>query len=113
MKRRIAISIQGGDSLEAVLDPRFGRAARFLIVDEGGNVLDVVDNGSVHASHGAGPATASLVSRSGATMVISGRYGPKAYDALRAFGVEPWVGEPDRTAADLLEDLRQNRLRRA
>ena len=113
MERKIAISIQGGDSLEAVLDPRFGRAARFLIVDEGGSVLEVIDNGNVNASHGAGPATASLVSRAGATVVISGRYGPKAYDALHAFGVETWIGEPDRTAADLLEDFKESRLRKA
>jgi predicted Fe-Mo cluster-binding NifX family protein len=113
MEKKIAISVQGGDSLEAVLDPRFGRAARFLIVDEGGNILEVIDNGNVNASHGAGPATASLVSRTGATMVISGRYGPKAYDALKAFGVEPWVGQPDRTVGDLLEDLKQSRLQRA
>ena len=113
MERKIAISIQGGDSLEAVLDPRFGRAARFLIVDESGTVLDVIDNGNVHASHGAGPATASLVSRAGATSVISGRYGPKAYDALCAFGVTPLIGEADRTAADLLDDYREHRLKEA
>ena len=113
MENKIAISIQGGDSLEAVLDPRFGRAARFLIIDEEGTVLDVLDNGNVHASHGAGPATASLVSRAGVTTVISGRYGPKAYDTLRAFGITPLIGEPDRKASDLLEDYRQQRLQEA
>lgn len=113
MGRKIAIAVQGGHSLEAVMDPRFGRAARFLIVDEGGDILTAVDNVNTMAVQGAGPATASLVERTGATAVISGAYGPKAYQALRSLGIEPWVGEEGRTAAQLLEDFREGRLGKA
>jgi predicted Fe-Mo cluster-binding NifX family protein len=113
MERKIAISIQAGDGADAVMDPRFGRAARFLIVDGEGNVERVLDNAAVTASHGAGPAAASAIREAGATDVISGRFGPKAYDTLKALGIAMWLGSEGATARGLVDDLRAGRLPRA
>ena len=76
-------------------------------------IMSPLDNENINAMHGAGPATASLISRAGATEVISGRYGPKAYQALRSLGIVTWVGRPDMRAVDLLADLAEDRLEKA
>ncbi|MBU1742953.1 MAG: NifB/NifX family molybdenum-iron cluster-binding protein, partial [Proteobacteria bacterium] len=85
---RIAISTSG-DNLEAAVDPRFGRAERFLIVDVGTNEFEVLDNSASGAlSHGAGIQTAQVVANAGVEAVLSGFVGPKAVDALDAAGIK-------------------------
>ncbi len=38
----------------------------------------------------------------GVEAVISGRFGPKAFDALRALEIETWVAPPGITAGEAL-----------
>jgi predicted Fe-Mo cluster-binding NifX family protein len=100
---RIAISVtHEGEGMDA----RFGRAEAFLVVErETGEVVETIDNASVGASHGAGTAAASLMKSAGVNAVISGRYGPRAFDALRALGIETWVAPPGITAGEALRLL--------
>ena len=52
-----------GETLEAPLDPRFGRAPRFLVLETDTNAFEVVDNqAGVDAAHGAGVQAAEVVS---------------------------------------------------
>jgi predicted Fe-Mo cluster-binding NifX family protein len=109
--RLIAISVAGGTTLDAGLDPAFGRAERFLVVDTGtGEVVRVVDNAARSASHGAGIQAANTMGQLGVTAVLSGRYGPKAAAGLRSLGVAMYevCGTP--TAAEVLDDFRHDRL---
>jgi predicted Fe-Mo cluster-binding NifX family protein len=101
---RIAISVtHEGEGLGALMDARFGRAEAFLVVDrETGEVVENIDNASVGASHGAGTAAANAMRSGGVEAVISGRFGPKAFDALRALGIETWVAPPGITAGEAL-----------
>ena len=106
---RIAISIVPNDKgLNDLMDDRFGRAEAFLVVDgDTGQAVETIDNASVHASHGAGTGAANVLKSAGVGAVISGRFGPKAFDALRALGIEAWVAPPGITASEalrLLED---------
>ncbi len=106
---RIAISVPcGSRDLEASMDHRFGRAGAFLVVArETGQMIETIDNASVDVSHGAGPGAAQMLKSAGVGAVISGRFGPKAFDALRALGIEAWVSPPGITAGEafrLLED---------
>ncbi len=111
---RVAISIAGtGEGLAAPMDGRFGRAERFLVVDlETDEVLRTADNEARNASHGAGPRSASLMGELGATAVISGRFGPKAADALNALGLQTWIAPPGLTAGEALALLRDGQLER-
>ncbi len=85
---RIAIST-AGDNLEAAVDPRFGRAERFLIVDVETGEFEVLDNSASGAlAHGAGIQTAQVVANAGVEAVVSGFVGPKAFDALAAAGIK-------------------------
>lgn len=89
---KIAISSQG-KSMESQVDPRFGRAAYFLVVDEQSGSFEVVDNTiSRDMSTGAGIQAAEAVARAGAKTLLSGIVGPKALHALQAAGVQAVQG---------------------
>ena len=86
---KIAISATGKD-LDSAIDPRFGRAGYFIIVDtESGNIVDVIDNlAAQNAAQGAGINAATLVAGSGAQAVLTGQIGPKAFEVLQASGIK-------------------------
>ena len=107
----VVITVSGGEDLAAAFDPAFGRAERFLLVDPAaGSVLRVIDNPSTDAAHGAGIQAANLVGSTGAKAVISGRFGPKAVDGLRAQGVSMYETKGVETALDALNLLRSGSL---
>ena len=70
-----------------------------------GEVVETIDNASVGASHGAGTAAANTMRSEGVEAVISGRFGPKAFDALRALGIETWVAPAGITAGEAFRML--------
>ena len=80
---KIAISINGND-LNAPFSPRFGRAAAFCIVDSENNEYQVYENSANSTSGGAGVMAAQFVVDCGANVVISGAFGPQAYETLAA-----------------------------
>ena len=84
---RLAISSEG-PTLDDPVDPRFGRAGGFVIVDSESLENEYLDNGSAQvAPKGAGYQAAKLVADAGAEVVLSGYVGPKAFDALKAAGI--------------------------
>jgi len=85
---KIAVSCEE-PSLDSVLDPRFGRAAGFLIVEPETWQFEYIQNGAAQTmAQGAGIAAAEAVVRAGATVVLTGFVGPKAFAALSAAGVK-------------------------
>ena len=84
---KIAISSEG-PHLEDRVDPRFGRAAGFVIVDPATMEFEYLDNGDGQVrAQGAGIQAAETVSRAGVTAVLTGYVGPKAFQVLAAAGV--------------------------
>jgi predicted Fe-Mo cluster-binding NifX family protein len=112
---RIAISIVRDDKgLNDRMDDRFGRAEAFLVVDAATReAVETIDNALVGVPHGAGTGAASMLKSAGVSTVISGRFGPKACDALRAHGIEAWIAPPSITAKEALSLLDQGRLLQA
>ncbi|MCX5880591.1 MAG: dinitrogenase iron-molybdenum cofactor biosynthesis protein [Deltaproteobacteria bacterium] len=85
---KIAVSCEE-PGLDSQVDPRFGRAAGFCIVDPDTLESNFVDNGSSQAmAQGAGIQAAETVCRSGANVVLTGSVGPKAFRALSAAGIQ-------------------------
>jgi len=62
-----------GPSLDAALDPRFGRCARFVLVDTDTMDFEAVENGSSSLGGGAGIQSAQLMARKDAAFVLTGR----------------------------------------
>jgi predicted Fe-Mo cluster-binding NifX family protein len=114
MSKKIAITLAESGGLDTQMDPRFGRAAAFLIVDaDEGTVIAEESNGAVAAAHGAGTAAASTMSRHGVEGVVSGRFGPKAAQALSAMDIAMWTAPSGVTAREALSLYKAGTLRKA
>jgi predicted Fe-Mo cluster-binding NifX family protein len=100
---KISISAQGWD-LDSRVDPRFGRAAQFLIYDTEASSFEVVSNSqSLNAMQGAGIKAAEVMSNRGVQVLITGHCGPKAFNALKAAGIEVISSADGLTVAQALE----------
>ena len=79
-------------TLDAVVDPRFGRCPYFLIVDPDDLAFEAIENASVALGQGAGIQSAQLMAEKGVTSVLTGNCGPNAHQTLSAVGIEVIVG---------------------
>ncbi len=85
---KIAITSEG-PTLDDTLDPRFGRAGGFIVVDPKTLEYEYVDNGASQAmAQGAGIQAAENIARTGAKALLTGYVGPKAFMALQAAGIQ-------------------------
>jgi predicted Fe-Mo cluster-binding NifX family protein len=80
------------DSLDANVDPRFGRCPYFVIIDSETMEFSGISNDSNNAAHGAGIQAAQTVVNMGAKVVISGNIGPNAFNVLSAAGIKLVTG---------------------
>ena len=82
-----------GTSLESQVDPRFGRAKHFILVDTDSGEFSAHDNAqNLNAPQGAGIQAAQTVARLGAEAVLTGHVGPKAFTTLQAANVAVYTG---------------------
>jgi len=83
---RIAISASGS-TLDAEVDPRFGRCQYFIIADPETMEFEAVDNSSAMAAGGAGISAAQMIADKGVEAVLTGNCGPNAYQVLSSAGI--------------------------
>ncbi len=85
---KIAVTCEE-DSLDSQVDPRFGRAAGFLIIDPDTMKFEYINNGSTQVmAQGAGIQAAENIAKSGAKILLTGFVGPKAFQGLEAAGIK-------------------------
>ncbi len=106
----IAIS-SDGPTLGDWVDPRFGRAGGFIVVNMDTDEVSYVDNGAAQVmSQGAGIETASRLADLGVSVVISGYVGPKAFQALEAAEIKICQDVQGVTTGEALEQFRAGKL---
>ena len=105
MSEVIAVSSEGPTLGDAV-DPRFGRAAGFVLVDAANGVRYLDNGGSQAMAHGAGIETARRIAAAGATVLLTGVVGPKAAAALKAAGLTAVEGFDGRTVGEAVAAYR-------
>ena len=89
---KIAVTSQG-NTLESSVDPRFGRAAGFVVYDDDSDEFTYIDNDqNLQLAQGAGIQAAQNVAATGARTVVTGHVGPKAFMALKQGGIEVFLG---------------------
>jgi len=89
---KIAISVQGSDGSRMV-DPRFGRANAFVVVDLDSGQETLHDNAqNLQAAQGAGIQAAQNVARLGVVAVLTGHVGPKAFVTLQTAEIDVYTG---------------------
>lgn len=88
---KIAVTSQG-ETLDAALDMRFGRAKNFIVFDSEAKTFAVVPNTqNLNAAQGAGIQAATTVAGAGAEAVITGHCGPKAFRVLEAAEIKVYT----------------------
>jgi len=88
---KIAITATG-EGPASPLDPRFGRAQYFIVMDpETGEHQSVSNDQNVQAVQGAGIQAGKNVVETGAEAVITGNVGPKAFRTLQAAGIKIYL----------------------
>lgn len=109
---KIAMTSDGTD-LNAQLDPRFGRARHFVVVDSETGGVEVVDNQqNLELPQGAGIQAGQTIVRQGAGVLITGNCGPKAFRVLESANVKIYVGAQG-TLRDVLEQFKAGKLQPA
>jgi predicted Fe-Mo cluster-binding NifX family protein len=99
-------------SIESEVDSRFGRGAYLLAVDPNTLEWQAHPNLGVGAPGGAGIQAAQFVTQQKADAVISGDFGPHAFDALNAANVPMYLFGTSRTARDVIARFNAGQLQR-
>jgi len=77
-----------GRKLDSPIDPRFGRAAYFVIVDPQSMAFEAIENTqNLNLPQGAGIQAGKTIIEHKVDVLISGHCGPKAHKVLQAGGV--------------------------
>ena len=99
-------------SLDARVDPRFGRCPYFLIVETDDLSFQAVENSNVSLGGGAGIQSAQMMAEKGVQFVLTGNCGPNAYQTLSAAGIGVIIGCSG-TIADVVEQFKAGQLNTA
>lgn len=91
-------------SLDAEVDPNFGRAAFLLVVDLENLEFQQLDRAQSEAGHGAGIQSARLAVDHGVSAVLTGHVGPNALGVLGAAGIMVKNAE-NRTVREAVTEL--------
>jgi len=105
---KIAIT-SSGETLDSQVDPRFGRAQYFIIIDTETMDHDVIENASIAAAGGAGISAAKVVADTGAEAVLTGNCGPNAQRTLDAAGLKLYT-DVTGTVAEAVELFKNGEL---
>ena len=88
---KIGVSATGG-SMDAAVEPRFGRCAYFLIVESETMRFEPFSNPATSMPGGAGPRTVQEFVNRGAEVVLTGQVGLNAQEAFEAASLEVVTG---------------------
>ena len=98
-----------GPTMDASVDPRFGRCQYFVFVNSETMEYEAMPNPGIGASSGAGIQAAQTVADKGAGVVITGQVGPNAIETLGATNISIVTGASG-TVSDAIEQYKSGRL---
>lgn len=106
---KIAITAQGTDLADPI-DPRFGRAKYFIVIDPDTGEFEAHDNSqNLNAAQGAGIQASQNVAEQEVEAVVTGHVGPKAFAALKAADIKVYIGAKG-SVKDALEQFQAGQL---
>lgn len=98
-----------GESVTSAVEMRFGRAPFFVLVDMESGSAEGVKNPGALAPGGAGPKTAQFLCDKGVDVVLAGKLGPKALQAIKGAGIEVYCLDEGRVDEAILK-FKENQL---
>ena len=94
-------------TLDSQIDPRFGRAEHFLIIDPITMEFEHIDNSQIrNTGSGAGIQTAGLIAQTNANILLTGLVGPKAASALASANIVAIEGFEGFTVSEAIEKFK-------
>ena len=109
---KLAITSEG-ETLQSAVDPRFGRAKFFVVVDTETQAVAAVSNTvNLNAAQGAGIQAGKTVAELGVKTLITGHVGPKAFSTLQAAEIEIYTGAGG-CVADAVDQWKAGKLKAA
>jgi len=105
---KLAISSHEG-KFDTQFSSRFGRCESFVFIDTETGDWEPKPNPAAVARGGAGAQVVQFLSTNGVEATISGRYGPTAFTALDAAGIQAFVADSG-TPEELLDKFQANEL---
>ncbi len=107
---KVAITSEG-QTFDSMVDPRFGRAKWFLVVDTDTGEFESVDNTqNFNVAQGAGIQSAQNVANLGVEGVITGNVGPKAFRTLNAAEIKVFLCPEQITVQNAIVQLKAGKL---
>jgi predicted Fe-Mo cluster-binding NifX family protein len=106
---KMSVSAMGG-TLDAQVDPRFGRCPYLVIVDSETMQFEAIPNAASGAMGGAGIQAAQTIASKGAKVLITGNVGPNAFQALSAAGIRIVTGASG-TVREVVEKYKRAELK--
>lgn len=92
---KIAIAVES-DSLQTMIDTRFGRCAYFAVYNTDTKRTVFYANPAKEAAQGAVPAAVQFVARLGVSRVLAGEFGAKIVSLLQDLNIEKQQIQPER-----------------
>ena len=105
---KIAVSSLG-QTLDSEVNPRFGRAEYFIVVETESMEFEVLSNDNSTGSGGAGIGTGKLLVDANVQAVLTGNCGPNAQKTLSAAGIKLYIGVSG-TISEAIESFKSGKL---
>lgn len=107
---KVAVTSEG-QTLDSMVDPRFGRAKYFLLVDTETGEFESVDNTqNLNAAQGAGIQSGQNVANLGVAGIITGNVGPKAFRTLNAAEIKVFLCPEQMPVQAAMDQLKAGKL---
>jgi len=102
-------AVESGD-FETEIHDNFGRANYFALVNSENDEIKFIENQAAAQSSGAGVGAAQLCADQGADAVVAYHFGPKAYKALKAAGIEVFDIKEQKIIREAYKDYQAGKL---
>jgi len=94
-----------GNSLDSLLDERFGRCSYFVIYDTESKSTEFVPNPNKEAENGAGPASVQVVTSRNVSKIVSGEFGMKIKSLVDSLKIQMIVVKEAKKVKEIIEML--------
>lgn len=94
-----------GNTLESIIDHRFGRCAYFVIYETESKAIQFIPNPNKDAEEGAGPASVQLLASLNVNKIISGEFGVKIKSLLDTLKIQMIILKDQRKIKEIIEML--------
>lgn len=113
LKMKLVIPAVAEGNMETEVHDNFGRATFFAFIDTETEEIDFVENTAAKKSSGAGVGAAQLCADNEADIVTAYHFGPKAFKALTAAGIEVLDLNEQKLIKEVYSDYKAGKLAEA